>query len=555
MKQERYINHKVVFKLFISMIAQERNLLRNILGYALIAGFLSLVVPVAAQAVINHIAFVAQLWPLLVLSSIVFFTLLFSGLTHLLQMYFIELMEQRLFVKTMLNFGITIPRISQDIFYDKSSKVLVPKLLEVLFLQKSFRSLLLEGIAVLLQTFIGLVLLAFYHPVFLAFDLILILGIFLTLVVFFKKGITSSIEESYAKYGVIEKFESIRRNDLVFRSEQGRNWIFNKIDTSVLEYLKKRKAHFRVILKQTVLSVSIQVCMLSSLLGIGGWLVIKGHINIGQLVAAEIVVGLISVGLLKLGKHLESYYDLIASTQKLWEVVDLPEEKTGDEKLFLEKEVNIRIKDLCLKYSDGTVIFDQASLNLNSGVIYAITGIEGSGKSSLADVLYGLQRPNAGILQINNQDYRNLDLGTLRNNIVLLRSLDILPVSVKENLTINTNYTEKEIQEVLDVLDFSDEILSLENGIHTHLKAFGNPLTFSSAWKLIFARSLLMKPKVWIMDGVLDYVEEKIRKALLDEILKKDPHAIVIILTRDVDVMAFAHQIYKVKDSKILVGI
>ena len=91
-------------------------------------------------------------------------------------------------------------------------------------------------------------------------------------------------------------------------------------------------AHFRILMRQILFALGLQAVAATALLGLGGWLVIRGELTLGQLVAAELIVAAIVGSFAKLGKHLENFYDLLASVEKLGHLFDLPTEP--HDKLF-----------------------------------------------------------------------------------------------------------------------------------------------------------------------------------------------------------------------------
>ncbi len=93
-----------------------------------------------------------------------------------------------------------------------------------------------------------------------------------------------------------------------------------------------RKLHFRIVMRQIVFSLALQAVAATVLLGLGGWLVIQGELTLGQLVAAELIVMMIVSSFAKIGKYFESFYDLLASVDKLGKLFDLPVER--HDKLF-----------------------------------------------------------------------------------------------------------------------------------------------------------------------------------------------------------------------------
>lgn len=195
---------------------------------------------------------------------------------------------------------------------------------EVVNVQKSAYTLLLDGMNLLLQMFFGMALLAVYHPLLLAFDLCLILCLLLIVVLWGRRAVETAVDESRAKLDVGNWMHALAADRETYAKEEGRRRALAQADELTHEYLKRRRLHFQFLFAQISGAILLQIVANASVLVIGGWLVIKGQLTLGQLVAAEIVVSSLAAGIGKLGKYLEAFYDLGASTDKVAHVLFAP---------------------------------------------------------------------------------------------------------------------------------------------------------------------------------------------------------------------------------------
>ena len=149
------------------LIYIERQDIGTLIAYGLGIGLLSLATPIAVQALVNTIAFGALLQPLFVLTLILLVLVSCSNTLVALQFYVVEMLQRRLFVRL---FGETANRLQRALISAHDSQYLpelVNRFFDVVSLQKTAASLLLETLGYLLQTLIGMILLAFYHPMLL----------------------------------------------------------------------------------------------------------------------------------------------------------------------------------------------------------------------------------------------------------------------------------------------------------------------------------------------------------------------------------------------------
>lgn len=315
-----------------NLLALEKPILRSLIVYAVMLGAMSLAVPVSVQVLVNTIAMGSLLQPLIILSVLLLGALTLSGSIYLIEHYAVELLQRRLFVRVAEDLSRRLVELTDEARERVLQGRLTHRFFEVITLQKSASKLLMDGVSVALQTLVGMTLLGFYHPALLAFDFVLIVA--LVGVLFLGYGaVESAVDESAAKYKVAQCIEAIAAGELDSHAS------IRLADIHTRTYLGARRTHYRTLFRQLTGGVLIQVVALVSLLGLGGWLVMKGELTLGQLVAAELVVGSVGASFVKLGKMFESAYDLLASLDKLGGLIDLP--KRAIDHTSSEREVSI----------------------------------------------------------------------------------------------------------------------------------------------------------------------------------------------------------------------
>ena len=299
------------------LLTLEREDLTVAIVYSVVIGLLTLAMPVATQSLVNTVAFGNLLQPLVVLTILVLIGLTLSTVLQALRIYVVEIVQRRVFVRISSTVTQRILAAKPEVFDRYHGPELVNRFFDVVTLQKSGAMLLIDGMSVAMQTIIGMILLALYHPWLLAFDIFL-LGIILFVLFPLGRGATATaIEESKAKYSLQAWLEEIARFPSAFRAGTGVLYAADRANTLVQGYLDRRRSHFRILMRQIVGSLGLQAIALAGLLGVGGWLVIERQLTLGQLIAAELVVALIVTGFSKLGKHLELLYDLLAAIDKV----------------------------------------------------------------------------------------------------------------------------------------------------------------------------------------------------------------------------------------------
>jgi putative ABC transport system ATP-binding protein len=505
--------------------------------YALGVGLCSLAIPVGVQALVNSVAFGVVLQPLVVITSLVGGVLLLSGVLRVLQLYVVEILQRRLVVRLSLMLAQRIPHVEFQLFQKRFGPEYVLRFMEVFSAQKIVSNLLLDGMAVFFQVIVGLVLVSFYHPFFLAFALILTFTIFILIAPLGLGGIRTGIRASDAKYEVMTWLQDLARLPIAFKSNRGDSFALERADVLVSDYLLWRSKHFRVLLRQICSAVGLQVLASTLLLGLGGWLVIQGQLTLGQLVAAELIVSVILAGVAKLGGYLEKFYELCASVAKIDALFDLPYEKfTGSFFKPGQDPAQLDIINLTVHHeSAASPLFKELSLCVSPGEKIAIWGENASGKSTLADCIYRLAYHKGGRIEIDHHDVREIHPLELRSEVALVRGADIFHGTVEENLTLSSreSMSYSQIREALEMVGLLEEVFSLPNGLRTVLKGPSGVLSRGQAERLMIARGLLMSPRLMIIDGSLDGVDENKIDLLLEQLTGSRAPFTLIVLTHD----------------------
>jgi ABC-type bacteriocin/lantibiotic exporter with double-glycine peptidase domain len=283
--------------------------------------------------------------------------------------------------------------------------------------------------------------------------------------------------------------------------------------------------------------VGLQVVASTLLLGLGGWLVVKQQLTLGQLVAAELIVSVVLVGVSKLGRYLEKYYELCASVAKIDALFDIPIETLSGSFFSPGQEpAPLTISNLTVHHeSVSRPILSELSLNIAAGDKVAIWGENGSGKSTLANCIYRLEDHKTGRVEIDGHDVREIHPLELRSEVALVRGVDIFHGTIEENLCLSTtqeiSYTR--IREVLAMVGLLEEIYALPDGLQTLLKGQWGPLSRGQVERLMIARALLMEPRLLIIDGALDGIDEAALKPLLEGLVGELSRCSVLVLTHD----------------------
>ena len=307
------------------LLDTERESIRYIIFYAVAAGLIGLSLPLGTQAVFNLVSTGAVFSSTYILIGVVVGGVLLGGLLLIGQLTLVEAIEQRLFAKAALEFAYRLPRIRPEALEGQRPQELVNRFFDILTVQKGLTKLLIDLMFAGLQVLFGVIVLAFYHPIFIAFGLFTILTLVLLYAVNYRRALRTSIEESAYKYEVADWLEQVAGRLPEVRADEGQQHAaLARTDELTGAYLHARNAHFRVLKNYFGYTVVLRTLLTGGLLIAGTLFVVSRQMTLGQFVAAEVLIVQISGSIEKLMTGVSTIFDILTGVEKLAAVTDLP---------------------------------------------------------------------------------------------------------------------------------------------------------------------------------------------------------------------------------------
>lgn len=496
------------WKRLMAVISAEANDIWIVVLFAFLVGLLSLATPIAVESLVNTVSFGRFLQPVIVLALLLFGFLFFRAAMQGLQTFVVEIIQRRMFARMTSALSYRLPRVDHEALDSTDGAELVNRFLDIATVQKVMANLLLDGIAIVMATVIGMAVLAFYHPLLMVFSIMLLVMVISGIILLGRGVVRTAVEESKYKYHVVSWFEDIIHSQLALKLGGAADFASDRSNHWTNAYLGARQRHFRILLRQILFMLFLQAIAATVLLGLGGWLVIQGQLSLGQLVAAEIIVSAILSSLTKLGKHLEGIYDALAAVDKLGYLFDLPLEPiTGLIQIWPPGAIEVELRDLNYLMGGKDVFSVPIDFKIRSGVVTALTGPAGSGKTILLDLLYGLRNPTTGHIALAGFEPREIRPESLREKVALVRADTFLTGTLVENIHLHRpEIGSTQVREAILEVGLVNDLRLLPEGTNTHLTQRGVPLTSSQQQLVLLARALAGSPSLLLVDGSLDFV-------------------------------------------------
>lgn len=541
-------------KRFFNLLKVDKQEVLGIYIYALFHGLITLSLPLGIQAIINLISGgqVSTSWVILVVFVIA--GIAFTGVLQILQLSITENIQQKIFARSAFEFAYRIPRLRIESVENAYIPELVNRFFDTLSVQKGLSKILMDFSTASLQVLFGLLLLSFYHPFFIIFSLSLIVIVSLIFRFTAPQGLRTSLIESTYKYEVAHWLEELARTMETFKLAGNSSLPMEKTDRVVEGYLGARKAHFKTLVIQYINLVSLKVLIAAGLLLIGGLLVINQQMNIGQFVAAEIIIILVLSSVEKLILSMETIYDVLTAIEKIGNIVDIPLEKdTGSKIAMDENGIAIKLHNVSYQFSDARdFILKDIGLDIKAGEKICISGSSGSGKSLLLQIIGGLHENYSGAINYNGIPWTNWCKADLRDFIGdSLSKEDIFKGTIEENISlgrkgINLN----QVQKMAEIVGLSTYVDSLPEGYNTVLVPEGKNLPGSVRLKLILTRSIIGNPKLVLLEDEFNLLHESDKSRFLNYL--SEINATVIAISNNIQTSNFFNRTIVLRSGKVI---
>lgn len=516
---------------FLGLLAIDKRDILQIFYYAIFAGVVNLTLPLGIQAIINLIqgAQISTSWILLVI--LVTLGVAFAGILQLTQMRIIENVQQKIFTRASFEFAYRFPKIKMSELRNYYPPELANRFFDTLTIQKAISKILIDFPAALLQIVLGLLLLSFYHPFFIIYGILLLLLVYIVFKFTAQRGLETSLDESKHKYRVAHWLQEVARTIISFKMAGKTNHALNKNDELVDSYLNSREGHFRILVVQFIQMIGFKVLVTGGLLIIGGVLVINQQMNIGQFVAAEIIILLVISSVEKLILGLESFYDVLTSLEKIGQVVDKDlEPQDGDTPNL--STINLELSGVTYNPEslDENILTD-IYLSISHREMVLIKGKSGSGKTSLLKLIAGIIEPTKGTIYVNEKSLKGLNLNHYRFNIGQSLTEDTpFEGTILDNITFGDEFTSDEIDWAIEHAGLTTYVKKQPKGLKTILYPEGKQISYTISKKIVLARNIIRKPTMLILKEPLEYFEPKEAKSIMSFLTSKDrPWTLVVV--------------------------
>jgi ABC-type bacteriocin/lantibiotic exporter with double-glycine peptidase domain len=521
---------------FFSVIRIEKKEVSAIYFYAILSGLIQLSLPLGIQAIINFSQVAAGRTQLPVSMWLLIFLVvggvLVVGIVQVNQMKVVERIQQRIFTRYAFEFTYKIPRFDIKKVDNYHLPELVNRFFDTISLQKGLSNLLLDIPLAVIQIIFGLILLSLYSPLFVLLGILLIIILYMVLHLTAKKGLDASLRESDFKYSAAAWIEELARTFKSFKVSGKQNLHLQKTDKLVVGYLESRTDHFDVLKFQYWSLILFKLLITATMLIVGAVLLIEQQLNVGQFIAAEIVILTVLSAVEKLILSLDKAYDVLTSLEKLSKVTDQALEEVSTTVYTKNPNgVSIKLNQLSFGYQEHQQILNNLNVEIQSGEKICIKGEAASGKSVLLELLAGGFPDTKGAVLIDGLPIGNYNIESYRKHIgVFYHEQDIFKGTLYENITMgDASIPPSYLLELAKVVGLESFISSLTKGFDTELNPTGKGMSSIIAKKILLVRAFATSPGLLLLDEPFEIAGGENCEKIADYLINLKNVTVVVI--------------------------
>ena len=511
-------NRKLGFSWFMPQIRKYRRSLIEVLLASLVLQLLNLAQPLVLQQIFDKVIGQQNLDTLYTLGLILLVVSLFQGLLGSVRTYLFADTTNRIDISLGAEVIQHLLRLPQGYFDKRPVGELQTRLAELGnirgFLTGSLLTLALDSVF----SVIYIAVMVVYSGVLTAVTLGVV-PLFLALTFLASPAIKSQLRKAAQKNAATQSLLVEALNGVqTIKAQNAENTVRWRWQRSYSSFMSES---FRTLLIGISTGTTGNFLnQLSSLitLWVGAYLVIKGELTIGQLIAFRIISGYVVGPLINLATSWQTFQGVALSIERLSDVVDATAEGSENEldQLPLPPVAGeVVFQGIDFRFSEGAPqVVKNVSFHVPAGAFVGIVGRSGSGKSTIMKLLPRLYEPEAGRILIDGYDLAKLQLGSVRRQIGIVPQDSLLfDGTVRDNIALTApDATSQQIEAAARVACAHDFIMDLPQGYASNVGERGSGLSGGQRQRLAIARAVLQRPNLLILDeatSALDYLTER----------------------------------------------
>ena len=355
-------------------------------------------------------------------------------------------------------------------------------------------------------------------------------------------GLTAKIQENLSGMRVIKSFVRENKSYEEFRETQDKNVAAN------IHALRISSTYQPVVILMRVIGTAL-------VLWFGSMMVVSGEITIGTIVAFIEYQFQYFMPLMDLVTVYDQYQSAMAATERMFDLLDTRvevEDPPKDKAVGIETINDVRFENVTFGYDPKIPVVRNVSFSLDESKKLAIVGSTGAGKSTIINLLARFYDPLSGRILINGHDARDIEIDTLRKHMsIVLQDSFLFPMSIRDNIRFGKpEATDAEVLKAAKAVGAHEFITKLPQGYdHIILEGSAN-ISIGQRQLISFARTLLMKPRLLILDEATSSIDPYTELLVQNALKKLLENRLAIIIAHRLSTIRLCDEIIVIEEGE-----
>ncbi len=293
----------------------------------------------------------------------------------------------------------------------------------------------------------------------------------------------------------------------------------------------------------------------TGIMGIGGYMIMKGDITIGEFISFTLYLGFMIAPIVQMGNVGSQITEALAGLDRTKEIMNMKTEYDNSQRYIKLKDIkgDIEFKNVSFAYEKGKNVISNISFKSQAGSVTALVGSSGSGKSTIAGLVASFISPGSGKITLDGKDTSLITHKTYRSKLgVVLQDDFLFGGTIKENILFaRPKSNGKELQNAVNAAYVDEFTDKFDNGLDTIIGERGVKLSGGQRQRIAIARAILANPEILILDEAtsnLDTESEHLIQKSLSNLMKGRT---TLVIAHRLSTIRSADQILIVEDGKI----
>jgi len=355
-------------------------------------------------------------------------------------------------------------------------------------------------------------------------------------------GLTAKIQENLSGMRVIKSFVRENKSYEEFRETQDKNVAAN------IHALRISSTYQPVVILMRVIGTAL-------VLWFGSMMVVSGEITIGTIVAFIEYQFQYFMPLMDLVTVYDQYQSAMAATERMFDLLDTRvevEDPPKDKAVGIETINDVRFENVTFGYDPKIPVVRNVSFSLDESKKLAIVGSTGAGKSTIINLLARFYDPLSGRILINGHDARDIEIDSLRKHMsIVLQDSFLFPMSIRDNIRFGKpEATDAEVLKAAKAVGAHEFITKLPQGYdHIILEGSAN-ISIGQRQLISFARTLLMKPRLLILDEATSSIDPYTELLVQNALKKLLENRLAIIIAHRLSTIRLCDEIIVIEEGE-----